>query len=54
MKKRIISFDIEEDNSEIHKEAHKARITGGKLKRKAILEYSSDKMKIKIKPKCSK
>ncbi len=52
--KNIMRFSYEQDNSEIHKEAHKARITKGKLKKKASIESSENEMKIKIKPKCSK
>jgi hypothetical protein len=52
--KKIISFSIEEDHSEIHSEAHKARMTGGKLKNTAKANVNKDKIEIKIKPKCSK
>jgi len=50
----VVSFSVEDDNSNIHFEGHKARITGGKLKRKAEVNFCEDKFEIKIKPKCSK
>lgn len=53
MKKRI-SFSVEVDNSKIHEEAHKARLSKGKLKEVIEVEGSECHMKVKIKPKCSK
>jgi hypothetical protein len=52
--KKILTLTFEQDNSEIHKEAHKARITKGKVKKKAEITTTSDSITIKIKPKCSK
>jgi hypothetical protein len=52
--KKILRFSVEEDNSEINKEAHKARLMKGKLKRKAEFKNSAGEIKVKLKPKCSK
>lgn len=52
--KKIMKFSLKEDDSEIHKEGHKARLTKGKLIRRAEVEILNNELKIKIKPKCSK
>jgi hypothetical protein len=52
--KKIMKFSLNHDDSEIHTEAHKAKMTKGKLKRRGEVELSKDEIKIKIKPKCSK
>jgi hypothetical protein len=52
--KKVMRFSLNSDDSEIHKEAHKARLTKGKLKRKAEVDISKQEVKIKLKPKCSK
>lgn len=52
--KKVIELSWEDDNSEIHKEYHKQKIGNGKIKKKGEVKAEGDKLKIKIKPKCSK
>jgi hypothetical protein len=52
--KKVMKFSLNSDDSEIHKEGHKARLTKGRLVRKAEVEISKSELRIKLKPKCSK
>lgn len=52
--KKIMKFSLTADDSEIHKEAHKARLVKWKLTRKAEFEMTEKELKIKLRPKCSK
>jgi hypothetical protein len=52
--KKVMKFSLTADDSDIHAEGHKARLTKGKLKRVAQVEISKSELKIKLKPKCSK
>jgi hypothetical protein len=52
--KKVIELSWEEDNSEIHQEYHKQKMGKGNIKKKAFIEEEGKKIKVKIKPKCSK
>lgn len=53
--KKILSINLEHDDSEIHKEIHKKRMGKGKnIVSIAEINTSEGEINIKIKPKCSK
>lgn len=53
--KKVIEFSFEQDESEIHSEAHKIRVGKGKKLVNTVDVVAGKKyIKVKIKPKCSK